>query len=578
MAWLTASAGRATLAEVSGNPNLTSRLFASAAVLALSAACASAPVSTPVAVVPESPAELAAARAADSDPVEALLGQAELHFLDGQHLLAQGHLGQAKDTFNLALEVLLAAPGGVRSEGRLSAHFDRLVDRISALELTALATGDGFSSVPFEPASIDALLAISTFDDTPAAPELARAVEADLEATAHDIPIPSDPRVVRFVELLQGRLREFLTEGLARSTQYLPMIQAVFRAEGLPLDLAYVPLIESGFKPSALSRASARGVWQFMRPTGLEMGLRHDWYVDERADPYKSTVAAAKYLKQLYRMFGDWHLALASYNGGPGRVQRAMKRSGRDDFWSLSRDAGFLPRETRDYVPMILAAVIIARNPTQYGFEVPAPPVVAHDLVVLPSPVDLRRVAEWTGVGIDEVRALNPELRRWTTPVRQTDYELKVPGGTAHLLFERYGTASPDEMAAFQWHTVRRGETLAGIARTLRVSRSDLAEANYLRATSRLAVGQQLIIPRAPTPGALLAGLGTPAAQVTAATSASEPARVVYRVRRGDSLYSIARRHGVTVQNLRTWNSISGSRINIGDRLTIHPTAVASAQ
>jgi membrane-bound lytic murein transglycosylase D len=557
------------------------RLTFSVAALALSAACASGPMAPPVIVVPQSPADIAAARAGDADPVEALLGTAELHFINGQGELAQGHLGQAKITFNLALEVLLTAPGGVRSDPRLSEHFDRLVDRISALELTALANGDGFSSVPFEPASIDALLAVSTFDDEAPAPGLARAVEADLEATAHDIPIPSHDRVIRFVDLLQGRLREFLSDGLARGTLYLPMIQSVFRAEGLPLDLAFVPLIESGFKPSALSRASARGVWQFMRPTGVEMGLRHDWYVDERADPYKSTVAAAKYLKQLYRMFGDWHLALASYNGGPGRVQRAMRASGRHDFWSLSQDQRFLPRETRDYVPMILAAIIIARNPAQYGFDVPPPPSTAHDVVVLPAPVDLRRVAEWTGVGVDEVRALNPELRRWTTPVRQTDYELKVPAGTAHLLFERYAAASPDETAALQWHTVRRGDTLAGIARALNVSRADLAEANYLGATARLNAGQQLVIPRAPAAGALLAGRGAVTGDAVAAVrtaARTETSRLVYRVRSGDSLSSIARRHGVTVQQLRSWNNVSGSRINVGDRLTIHQTAVASAQ
>jgi membrane-bound lytic murein transglycosylase D len=558
------------------------RLAVPLAALAVSAACAGGPMATPVEVVPDSPAELAATRAADADPVESRLGQADLHFLAGQDELAMGHLGQARTEFDLALDVLLTAPGGVRADARLSAHFDRLVDRISALELTALAAGDGFAPAPFEPASIDSLLALSTFDDEVPAPELARAIEADLETTVHDIPIPSNDRVVRAVELLTGRLRDFLAEGLARGAEYLPMIQAVFRAEGLPLDLAFVPLIESGFKPSALSRASARGVWQFMRPTGLDMGLYQDWYVDERADPYKSTVAAAKYLKLLHRMFGDWHLALASYNGGPGRVQRAMKRSGRSDFWSLSRDARFLPRETRDYVPMILAAIIIGRNPAHYGFDIPLPPPVAFDRVMLPEPLDLRRVAEWTGVAIDAVRALNPELRRWTTPVRQPDYELKVPAGTAQALVARYAQAAPGEAAALQWHTVRRGETLAGIARSLRVSRADLAEANYLRPTAPLSVGQQLIIPRAPAPGVLLAGgtLGAPAEALSAVreSAASEPEVVVYRVRSGDTLSGIARRHGVTVQNLRAWNGISGSRIRIGDRLTIHQSAAASAQ
>lgn len=559
------------------------RLSSITVALGLSAACAAGPIATPVEVAPETPAELAAARAADDDPVESRLGQADVHFLTGQDELAAGHLTEARLSFNAALDVLLTAPGGVRADARLSAHFDRLVDRISGLELTAHASGDGYAPAPSDGASFDALLAASTFDEAVApTAETARTVEADLEITAHDIPIPTNDRVLRSVELLSGRLRGFIAEGLARSVQYLPMIQSVFRAEGLPLDLAYIPLIESGFKPSALSRASARGVWQFMRPTGREMGLYQDWYVDERADPYKATVAAAKYLKQLYGMFGDWHLAIASYNGGPGRVQRALRRSGRGDFWNLSRDARFLPRETREYVPLILAAIVIAKNPAQYGFEIPAPTFAAYDRVALPEPVDLRRVAEWTGVTIDEVRALNPELRRWTTPVRRQDYELKVPAGTAHLIFERYSQAQPHEAAALQWHTVRRGETLLGIARKLGVSRADLAEANYLRPTARLSAGQQLIVPRAPAAGAALAARAGEASGAALAavreTASTEPSRVVYRVRRGDTLYGIARRHGVTVANLRAWNGIRGSRINIGDRLTIRQSGAASAQ
>src|SRR5690606_10882885 len=182
--------------------------------------------------------------------------------------------------------------------------------------------------------------------------------------------IPLNDRVLHYVELFQGRLRGHLQAGLDRGTRYLPMIHQVFLDEGVPLDLAYVPLIESAFKPTALSRASARGMWQFMRGTASDMGLKQDWYIDERADPEKATVGAARYLKVLYGMFSDWHLALASYNGGPGRVQRAMKASGRDDFWTLSSSTRYLPRETREYVPMILAAIIIARNPAQYGFEI----------------------------------------------------------------------------------------------------------------------------------------------------------------------------------------------------------------
>ncbi len=308
------------------------------------------------------------------DPVTQAITTAEAAFEAGRAASQQGHLRDARLAFDLALDTLLVMPGGARSDPRLSAAVDSLTDRISALELATLSSGDGFTETATEPASIDTLLSLppAEADATPA-PEVATTVRADLAATAHDIPIPLNDRVLRFVELFQGRLRPFLTEGLTRGGPYLPMIHTVFREEGLPLDLGFVPLVESGFKSTAVSRASARGVWQFMRPTGNEYGLRSDWYIDERADPEKATRAAAKYLKTLHRMFGgDWHLALASYNGGPGRVQRAVKRSGVDDFWELTATSGHLPRETRDYVPMILAAAIIARNPTQYRLRHPA--------------------------------------------------------------------------------------------------------------------------------------------------------------------------------------------------------------
>lgn len=571
---------------------LRTHLPLSAAVLCLAAvsgACAaraqvasSAPQHTAIGPVltaaPASP-QLA------SDPIADLIALSNTHFDAGQAELQRGHLESARSEFNKALDVLLESPYGARSEPHIREHFDRLVERISATELTSLAQGDGFTEKKYQSASIDDLLALSTSPAEPS-PATREAVAQDLESTDHDIAIPLNARVLSFVELFTGRLHGFLQDGLSRGARFLPMIQDVFRAEGLPLDLAYVPLVESAFKPDALSRAQAKGMWQFMRGTALENGLKHDWYIDERAEPEKATRAAAKYLRTLYATFGDWHLALASYNGGPGRVQTAIKRSGGvRDFWKLSASRRYLPRETRDYVPLILAAVIVAKNPAQYGMEITPAPIdeVKFDTVMLPVAVDLRRVAEWVGTTVQAIQDLNPELRRWTTPVRATDYELKVPEGTADVIRAKLADSGPDA-ANLTWHTVRSGETLLSIARKLKVSRADLAEANYLSIRSRVTPGQQLIIPRAPT--LLLAARAdnpaplvetrpidpvvTASATIPEAPAASTPpSKLVYRVKRGDTLSSIARGFQISVASLKKWNGLQTNSLRVGQRLTI---------
>ena len=523
------------------------------------------------------------------DPVAELIAESTRHFENGQKELADGHLEMARNEFDRALDVLLESPYGARTEPRIREHFDRMVERISAFEVTALAQGDGFTEKSGEPASIDELLAISTFAEPVATAETTEAVVEDFQLTTYDIDIPLNPRVLSFVELFSGRLKNYLEDGLNRGVRYLPMIQRVFREEGIPLDLAYVPLVESAFKVNAVSRAKAKGMWQFMRGTALENGLKHDWYIDERADPEKATRAAAKYLKSLYATFGDWHLALASYNGGPGRVQRAMKRSGRKDFWKLSASRAYLPRETRDYVPLILAAVIIARNPEQYGMTIQPAPAPAIERVMLPNPTDLRRVAEWAGIPVQTIQDLNPELRRWITPVHATEYELTVPEGTAEVILARATEMSPEELAPLHHHTVKKGETLLSIAKKLKVSRADLAEANYLKTNAKLQQGQQLIIPRAPTlllaartdnPAPLAESNPVETAAVAVASTvvptAARPANasadtgtVVHRVKSGETLFSIAKLYRTTVASLKQWNRLTTNTIKTGQRLTI---------
>ncbi|HEY7285591.1 MAG TPA: LysM peptidoglycan-binding domain-containing protein [Vicinamibacterales bacterium] len=567
------------------------RIWLSAAAMAslgTLAACGGNPKPQTAATPP--PAQKAAPAASQTpapapavDPIASLIDRSQQHFNTGERELKAGHLDKARFEFDQAIEVLLESPYGARTDVRLREHFDRLVDRINAFEVAALAQGDGFAEKNYEAAPIDELLQNATTFVAPPADEATKAtVAADLEHNAHDIPIPQQPKVLSYVEVFQTRLRDYIQDSLQRGARYLPMIQNVFRGEGLPLDLAYIPIIESAFKTNALSKASAKGPWQFMKATAQEHGLKTNWFIDERSDPEKATQAAAKYLKTLSKMFdGDWNLVLAAYNGGPGRVQRAMKRSGRTDFWALAA-AGprYLPRETREYVPMILAAMIIARNPVQYGFDALTAEPIAYDKVAIPRAIDLRRVAEWAGTTVDEIQALNPELRRWTTPVKYPEYEVKVPVGTADRLTARLSEASPADFTALKWYTVKRGETLLTIARKFNVSRAELAEANNIKVKSLVSAGQDLIIPRAPAtllavrsertaPNAMASRSLASSADVPAAAHSTEITQVTYRVKRGDTLFSIAQLFDTTVAKIKSWNRLSTNRIAPGARLKI---------
>jgi len=435
----------------------------------------------------------------------------------------------------------------------------------------------------------------------------------ELWPSTPDIEIPMNSQVKEFVALFQDERKSFLERGLSRGMQHLPMIRGILRSEGLPLDLAYIPLVESAFKSTALSGAQAKGIWQFMSATGLENGLTHDWYIDERVEAEKSTRAAAKYLKRLHAMFdGDWALALAAYNAGQGRVRRALNRSGRSDYWSLTASTMYLPRETRNYVPLVMAAMVVGRDPVKHGLNVQPPRTPRIETVTLPAAVDLRWIATWTGSSVSEIQALNPALRRWLTPIRATDHQLKVPSGTGDIIRAHLAVANPRDLAPLDKHTVKKGETLVAIARTLKVTRTDLAGANYLSTRARLQMGQELIIPRAPAlqlvrqdarppglapdasaPAELAASVETnltadtdavpavnagtevePAIDVVAAANSRDvatepPASIVHRVKRGDTLYTLARLYRTTVASLKRWNALQDNTILVGQRLTI---------
>src|SRR5215469_8464088 len=361
-----------------------------------------------------------------SDPVDALIARAEKMYTAGQADYRAGHLDAARQNFDQAFNTLLSSDVEVRNNPRLEKEFDKIVDGIRDLEMVALREGDGFTEQKPEAAPIDEANDI-TF---PVDPKLRAQAEADIKTTKSDLPLMLTDQVAMYINYFSSpKGRPTLEHGLARAGRYRDMISETLKQQNIPQDLIYLAMAESGFQPLAVSRAGARGMWQFMAGRGSEYGLDRNWWVDERQDPMQSTKAAARHLKDLYQEFGDWYLAMAAYNTGPVRVQRALEKTGADNFWSLAEKRA-LPKETINYVPNIVAVTIMAKNPWQYGLQnvVPDKPVPA-DQVTINYPVDLRLVAECLDTTVDSLQTLNPSLLRMTTPKDQT-FTLNLPSGT----------------------------------------------------------------------------------------------------------------------------------------------------
>jgi membrane-bound lytic murein transglycosylase D len=323
-------------------------------------------------------------------------------------------------------------------------------------------------------------------------------------------PVVVTPQVQYFLDLFTGKRREIVTLWVGRSGQYLSMIREVFRKRGLPEDLAYTAMIESGFKPDAVSRAGAKGMWQFMAGTARRYGLRVDSWVDERYDPEKSTVAAAAYLRDLYNQFGSWSLAQAAYNAGEMKVIRAMKKTGSSDFWVLA-DSKHLRRETKDFVPQIHAATVIGRDPDRYGFEFEDADPVAVETVRVPPGTDLRRLAAASSVPFPVLRSLNRVLVRSITPPGR-HWELRVPAGAADsvttALAPRRRTPAVEVatrtkvtrvVARDDVHVVRPRDTVSSIAKQYGVSVGDVLRWNRLEGQARIHPGDRLRVATRPS-------------------------------------------------------------------------------
>lgn len=310
------------------------------------------------------------------------------------------------------------------------------------------------------------------------------------------LPVVEHQRVRYFVDLFRSRERGFFERALARSGRYVPMMAAILREEGLPEDLVYLSLIESGFSTRAYSRAKAVGPWQFIRGTGRRYGLKIDSWVDERRDPVLSTRAAAAYLKDLHEQFGEWYLAAAAYNGGEGRVGRAVRRTKTNDFWHLSQTKRHLRRETRNYVPKFIAAGIIASAPEEHGFgDVTYEAPLQYDEVTIHTPLRLRTVAELAGTSVEGIKELNPALLRNVTPPRNGGFTLRLPTGSGEAFSRAYGQMPDSAQIKLSLHKVKKGETLSVIAKRYGQSVDGLMEDNGLK-NRRLRIGQELVITR----------------------------------------------------------------------------------
>jgi membrane-bound lytic murein transglycosylase D len=310
-----------------------------------------------------------------------------------------------------------------------------------------------------------------------------------------DIPIVINARVEQFIECFQTTFRERFVKWLERSRKYIPLMRSLFKAHGLPEDLVYIAFIESGFDPYAYSRSRASGPWQFIYGTGKKYGLKVNWWVDERRDPEKSTLAAAKYLKDLYERFECWYLAAAGYNAGEYKIINAMRRYRTVDFWKLA-EYRYLKRETKNYVPQMIAAALIAKDPKRYGFtDVEYQEPLRYEKVRVPELTGLSLVARACETSIEEIKDLNPELQRGVTPPNEDGYEIKIPLEKKDLFLRNFEALQSVEKFQFKTHSVKAGETLTGIARQYRVDLEPLLELNHLKKTSRITKGMTLLIP-----------------------------------------------------------------------------------
>lgn len=535
------------------SPRLRSAAAAVCLALALSFACVPVqpPAPVPEPAPPAGPPRLPGEEALHLK-LQALAERAERPDLTDEE--ARALLAEV----DAALGEVLDASDALRSTPLIQGSVERLTDLVLQLELDA-------NAAPPEPppsgegTPLEAMLAETTF--LPEA-ELQATLEAVRKAQASvqlDLPVPADnPAVLSYVNLYQKRYRNWFAATLERAAPRLPALQRTFKDAGVPPELVWLAAVESAFRTDAVSRAKAVGMWQFIAGTARRYDLQVDYWEDQRLDPDMASRASARYLKDLYDMFGDWPLALASYNAGEFKVLRGLKRTGKKTFWEL-RKTNALRRETREYVPAIFAAVLIGTNPEAYGFQRPdAPPLEAPATVPLDRAMDLRLLARCADMTPEALQALNPSLKRLVTPPRP--FQLHLPPERVERFQAALAQIPEEERLAVAVHTVKAGESLATVAKKYGVSTGVLRTVNRLR-SNRVKPGTELAVP-------IGSSAADPVLYAEERPQDRRPQRI-YKVRSGDTLSSIAARTGVPVARLKELNDLESDRLRVGQRLVL---------
>jgi membrane-bound lytic murein transglycosylase D len=485
-----------------------------------------------------------------------LIDNAEQAYRTGVDNYHANHLEAAKASFDYAVDQMLSSGLDLKNDPQLSAEFEHLVDAINTLEMEALKQGNGFEPRA-EPTPVDVANDVTFAVD----PALTAQVQAELKTTQSDLPLVLNDYVSSYVNFFANTKAGHATivHSLTRAGRYKDMIQRILAEEGVPQDLIYQAVAESGFQVRIMNGrgSGAGGMWQFM-PGDAFAPARSAWY-DQRFDPEQSTRAYARYIKYLYKQLGDWYLAMAAYDWGAGNIQRAVQRTGYADFWELYR-RNALPQETKNYVPIILAAVIVAKNPKQYGLDtLVADPPLLTDTVTTNYSVDLRLVSDIVEAPLQEIVDLNPSLLRMATPPDDS-FALHLPPGTKQLYASRIEEIPVDRRRSWRFHKVAAGETLEAVAKQYHVSATELAFVNQLGAGTDLSGTEALVVPAA-----------------AASTSAARSTR--YTAKKGDTLVTVADRFNVSVDELRSWNHLKSTAITPGHALYVsEPARVASTK